>query len=357
MGTSEIITKRQSPLRSGFSLFWRFQLVGWALFVVVTFPLKFALTGSFVGALTLSLIRDGTSFLLTLGLRSIYRIYWSREGLRMAVLIIVACSIGGIAQYIAVAFLRPYITAVSEIRFTHPMIFDIFYERTGLLFAWSFLYCGIRYALAASRQELRLALIESESRQAQLQMLRAQINPHFLFNALNSIRSNVESANAELGSMVQSLSDFLRFSLDHSHDDFIPLGREFDAIRDYLAVEKIRFRDKLEFHCEIDEQARNVLVPGIILQPLVENAVKYGRETSEPPLRITVHVTRRDAATLQITISNSGEWLEPASREKESHLGLQNLRRRLGLIYPDNYSLEITPRDGWVTITILLPIS
>ena len=304
----------------------------------------------------LTLVRDGTSFLLTLGLRAIYRTSWSNKGLRITVLIIVACSIGGILQYLAVSLLRPYMTAVSEIRFTHPMIFDIFYERTGLLFAWSFLYCGIRYALKSTQQELRLALIESESRQAQLQMLRAQVNPHFLFNALNSIRSNIESANAELGKMVQSLSDFLRFSLDHSHDDFIPLGREFDAMRDYLAVEKVRFRDKLEFHCEIDERAREVLVPGIILQPLVENAVKYGRETSEPLLRVNVHVARRDGTTLEITVRNSGEWLEPASREKETHLGLQNLRRRLGLIYPDKYRLEITPRDGWVTITIYLPI-
>lgn len=301
-------------------------------------------------------MRDGTSFLLTLGLRATYRAFWSNRGVHIAVLTVVACTTGGILQYVIVTILRPYLTAVSEIRFSHPMIFDIFYERTGLLFAWSFLYCGIRYALASTKQELRLALIESESRQAQLQMLRAQVNPHFLFNALNSIRSNVESANAELGRMVQSLSDFLRFSLDHSHDNFIPLGREFDAMRNYLAVEKIRFRAKLDFRCEIDEQVREVLVPGIILQPLVENAVKYGFETSEPPLRIAICVTRRDAVTLQVIVSNSGEWLEPTSREKESHLGLQNLRRRLRLIYPDKYSLEIASRNGWVTLTVLLPI-
>lgn len=338
------------------SIFWKFQLLGWIAFVAVSFPLKYAIAGNTEGAILLILMRDGTSFLLTLALRSIYRSYWSNKGARMAVLTIVACTIGGIVQYIVVSVFRPYLTVVSEIQFTHPMIFDIFYERTGLLFAWSFLYCGIRYALTSTQQELRLALIESESRQAQLQMLRAQVNPHFLFNALNSIRSNVESANAELGRMVQSLSDFLRFSLDHSYDNFIPLGREFDAMRDYLAVEKIRFRDKLDFHCEIHEQACDILVPGIILQPLVENAVKYGLETSEPPLRITIHVARRDAVTLQITVSNSGAWLEPVAREKESHLGLQNLRRRLGLIYPDKYSLEITSRNGWVTLTILLPI-
>ena len=235
------------------------------------------------------------------------------------------------------------------------MEFNFFYERTGLLYAWSFLYLGIRHALASKEQELRLTLIESEKRQAQLQMLRSQINPHFLFNALNSIQANVENVNAELGRMVQSLSDFLRFSLDHSHDDFIPLGREFDAMKDYLAVEKNRFRDKLEFHCEMEEQARAALVPGILLQPLVENAIKYGRDTSEPPLQVSVQIMCPDVTVVAITVSNSGKWLEPVPREKESHLGLDNLRRRLALIYPGKHRLDTAHRDGWVTITICIP--
>lgn len=340
-----------------YPLFWRFQLLGWMTFIVATLPLKYMLTGSIVGTLILCLVRDGGSFLITLGLRCIYRSFWSNSGIRMASLIMLSCACGGLLQFASLFSIRSFITNESEFHLARSLSLSTFYERTGLLFAWSFLYCGIRYALASTQQELRLALFESEHRRAQLQMLRAQINPHFLFNALNSIQSNVEAVNAELGRMVQSLSDFLRFSLDHSYDDFIPLGREFAAMRDYLAVEKVRFRDKLEFHCEIDERSGDVLVPGIILQPLVENAVKYGRETSEPPLRIAIHVARRDAVTLQIIVSNSGEWLEPVPREKESHLGLQNLRRRLELIYSDKHRMEITHCDSWVTITIYLPIS
>ncbi|MBN8710145.1 MAG: histidine kinase [Verrucomicrobia bacterium] len=181
------------------------------------------------------------------------------------------------------------------------------------------------------------------------------MNPHFLFNALNTIRAGVEKANAQLGSMVQSLADFLRFSLDHSHDDFIPLGREFDAVRDYLQVEKARFRDKLEYECDIDEAARAVPVPGIVLQPLVENAIKYGQETSDLPLRVRVQVSRQ-ATALKIVVANTGRWLEPAPREKTSHLGLENLCNRLALLYPGQQRLDTTHDAGWVTITILLPI-
>lgn len=314
------------------------------------------LAGSVTGALILCAVRDGSSFLLTLAIRQIYRTFWSNEIGRMVALIAVTCAVAGLLQNGFFVLFRSLVSSEGEFRLAHSIVFDVFYERTGLLFGWSFLYFGIRHAIEGIQRDLRLALIESERRQAQLQMLRSQMNPHFLFNALNSIQINVEKVNADLGRMVQSLSDFLRFSLDHSHDDYIPLGREFDAMRSYLQVEEIRFRSKLEFHCEIDEQARAVPVPGIILQPLVENAVKYGRDTSKPPLRITVRIARRDAATLQISVSNSGEWLEPAPREKESHLGLQNLRRRLGLIYPEKYTLDIASHDGWVTITILIPV-
>ena len=314
------------------------------------------LAGSVTGALMLCAVRDGSSFLLTLGIRQIYRKFWSNEIGRMVALIVVTCAVAGLLQNGFVVLFRSFVSSEAEFHLTHSKAFDVFYERTGLLFGWSFLYFGIRHAIEGIQRDLRLALIESEKHQAQLQMLRSQMNPHFLFNALNSIQVNVEKVNADLGRMVQSLADLLRFSLDHSQDDFIPLGREFDAMRDYLVIEKIRFRDKLEFHCEIDEQVRAVPVPGIILQPLVENAVKYGRDTSEPPLRISVHVTRRDAATLQITVINSGQWQDPKPREKESHLGLENLHRRLGLIYPGKHRLDIDHRDGWVTITLCLPI-
>jgi len=336
-------------------LFWRFQLAGWGAFVAITFPLKLVLFGSVADAMLVSVVRDGSSFLLTLALHRIYRAYWSGRLGHMSALIIASCAVAGLLQAGFFLMFRPFASDAGELTFNHPSHFSVFYERTGLLCAWSFLYFGILHVLEGVRRELRLALIESEKRQAQLQMLRAQINPHFLFNALNSVHANVCGINAGLGCMIQSLADFLRFSLDHSRDDFIPIGREFDAMRDYLEVEQMRFRGGLEFHCEINEDAREALVPGIILQPLVENAIKYGRETSGSPLRIRVNVACLDPAMLQITVRNSGRWQEPAFREKESHIGLQNLRRRLGLLYPNKHRLDITHCDGWVTISIRIP--
>lgn len=340
---------------SKLSMFWRFQIAGWMTFVIVTFPLKLVLFGGADTALTISLVRDGSSFLLTLALRRIYRTYWTDEIGRMIGLIVGSCALAGILQAGFLLLLNPVVSSAAELSITKAKEFDVLYERTGLLFAWSFLYFGIRHAIEGIKRDLRLALIESEKRQAQLLMLRAQMNPHFLFNALNTIRNGVEKANAQLGSTVESLADFLRFSLDHVRDDFIPLGREFDAVQNYLKVEKARFRGNLEYECHIEDEARTCPAPGIVLQPLVENAIKYGQETSGFPLRLRVLVTR-EAAALKITVANTGDWLEPAPRGKTSHIGLENLRYRLALLYPGQQRLDITSASGWVTITVHLPI-
>jgi len=192
------------------------------------------------------------------------------------------------------------------------------------------------------------------------------MNPHFLFNALNTIRYGIEKPKpehkSELKSTVQSLADYLRFSLDHGNDDFVSLGEEYDAMLDYLRVEKSRFRTDLVCECHIDETLRSVQVPGIILQPLVENAIKYGRETSSLPLQVRVSVTSDDQGMMSLKVSNSGDWIPQEKNDppkqrlgKSSHLGLQNLRRRLELLYPGKHSLEIESDNGWVNVNVKLP--
>jgi len=339
------------------SEFWKFQLFGWAAFVAVTFPRKLEVANSLTGALLLCLLRDGSSFLITVGLRYLYRALWSTNEAKMAALILLACAVCSLLQNGFLHLFGSVVSSESEFRFTNSTAFDVFYERAGLLFGWSAAYFGIRYAIENQRQALRLALIEREKKNAQLHLLRAQMNPHFLFNALNHVHLEVDKVRADLGKMVQSLADYLRYSLDHSEDAFVPLEQEFTAMRDYLRVEKLRLGDFLDAECAITEDAGKVPVPGIILQPLVENALKYGMDTSEMPLCIRLKLARADVSTLRIVISNTGRWLEPEARQKNSHLGLKNLRQRLDLIYPQNHRLDIAEVDGLVTVTIDIPIS
>lgn len=337
------------------SPFWQFQIMGWTAFAVVTFPLKLELTGTFSAALFLFFARDGSSFALTFALRSLYRKYWTENGKRMTGIVILGCTVAAALQSGLFFLLREFIPLEGEIFRHRSIAFSVIYERTGLLYGWSFLYLGMRHALQSKQNQIELALAKMAQQGAELQMLRAQMNPHFLFNALNSIQTHVEAINPQLGRVVQALTTFLRFSLDHTQQDFIPLGHEFDAMVAYLAVEQGRFRGELDVQCQIDELARPILVPGIILQPLVENAIRYGRDTSELPVRVSVLVSCPDPSAVEIEVRNSGRWLEPTARDKESHLGLENLRHRLGLIYPGQHRMDITSQDGFVTVRLVLP--
>lgn len=332
---------------SRLSPFWRFQIIGWLVFVVASFPLKLDITGTVSAALFLSLARDGSSFLLTLSLRSIYRRYWCDNFGAMAALVMVACTFGGVAQSAFFSIMRDFIPESGEIFPTRWKEFSLFYERTGLLYAWSFLYFGIRHAIQSAQRRCELALLE-------IQMLRAQTNPHFLFNALNTILAEIGQSREYLKSLVRALAAYLRYSLETRNIDRVPLGQEYDAIVSYLAVEKARFREKLEIGCSIEPDCRNVLVPGVVIQPLVENAIKYGRKTSPRPLKVRVIVSNLDSKSVQIEVSNTGKWIEPDPANTLGGVGIENLNRRLKLICPGAQNLTVSNENGWVTARILI---
>lgn len=343
-----------------FPLFWRFQLAGWTGFAILTLPIKLSLDSTLSNVVGAFIVRDGFSFFVTLGMRSIYRrVYRSRKepGIIAASIAVVSVTAGAIQ--IPVFYLLGDIFPYEERTvFGRSVPLGVFYYRTGLFTCWSLLYFGVKKVREDMEKDLRLALVESERRNAQLQMLRAQMNPHFLFNALNAIQAEIGNPDVPVKRAVKELTQYLQFSLDHGDDELIPMALEYDAVMSYFEVEKLRFGDDLIFECHIDESARRALVPGIILQPLVENAIKYGQKTCDPPVRVRLNIQRIVPHELVITVANTGEWLEPdgVTHEKQSHIGLSNIQRRLNLLYPDKHHLTIDHRDEWVKIGIVIPI-
>jgi LytS/YehU family sensor histidine kinase len=228
--------------------------------------------------------------------------------------------------------------------------------RSMLFFAWSMLYFWIKALHEARERELRLSRAETRQREAELQMLRAQINPHFLFNSLNTVIAGLGREQVVLQSVVQGLADYLRYALAHRDANRVPLGEEFDAIVNYLTVEKARFGDDLQIETALDEELRATLVPGVLLQPLVENALKHGWHSAEPPLRLRLAVRRGGSRNLEIEVANTGEWIDPnaARRDGVGGTGLENIRRRLALLYPGRHAFEVAGQDGWVVARISL---
>ena len=188
-------------------------------------------------------------------------------------------------------------------------------------------------------------------------MLRYQLNPHFLFNTLNAISTLIlDGANQTANQAVSRLSDFLRYTLDSDPMNRVTLGSELDALDLYLEIEKVRFGERLIIEKDIDEHATNALVPSLILQPLIENAIKYAISPSEQggTLRISARVQH---GTLALQLSDTGPGLGNGDNgQKSSGVGLRNTRERLQQLYGDEQAFTLAPNEpSGLTVTINIP--
>jgi LytS/YehU family sensor histidine kinase len=191
---------------------------------------------------------------------------------------------------------------------------------------------------------------------ARLELLRYQLNPHFLLNAFTTLRGLVFSAPEAAGEMVARLAEFCRFALTRTDQTGGTVADEVLLIETYLATEKSRWRDNLTCSVETAASVAAVRLPPFLLQPLVENAVKYGGRTSPDHLEIRVRIAADGTGGLRIEVANTGEWVgeESAHRRESTGLGLENLRQRLRRYYPDAHTLDTQSAGGWVRIVLHL---
>jgi len=225
------------------------------------------------------------------------------------------------------------------------------------LLCWSGLYFGIKYYQQLQEQTEQTLKATAAAHQAQLKMLRYQLNPHFLFNTLNAISTLIlDGANETANSAVSRLSDFLRYALDNDPMSRVTLGSELGAIDLYLEIEKVRFGDRLVIEKVVEEKALGALVPSLILQPMIENAIKYAISPSEDggTIRISAKVQHN---TLVLQLSDTGPGLGNGNNgQKSSGVGLKNTRERLQQLYGENQAFTLAPNEpSGLTITINIP--
>ncbi|MBS0363071.1 MAG: histidine kinase [Proteobacteria bacterium] len=232
----------------------------------------------------------------------------------------------------------------------------------GSVMIWSFIaWCAIVLALSydseARQQSLRLVEAQALAAESQNQMLRNQINPHFLFNTLNALSSLILQKDVERAErMVLSLSNFLRASLEKAPSDKIALADELTVQRQYLAIEQERFGDRLVFRETAPMSLGDALVPGLILQPLIENAVKYGVARTTRPVTIEIKAQALDGA-LMLTVRDDAVPDIAQTPAAALGVGLENVRRRLQVLYGEAGVLACGPREGGgFAATIELPL-
>jgi LytS/YehU family sensor histidine kinase len=209
-------------------------------------------------------------------------------------------------------------------------------------------------AVGASQLALRRALqFEIASREAELRALRAQIHPHFLFNSLNSINALIAAKPEDARRLCVRLGDFLRRSLTLGAREAIPLAEELDLAEQLLAIEKVRFGERLSHQVVADDEARACLVPPLVLQPLVENAVTHGIAQRLEGGLVRIEAERR-GAELRITISNPRD-IDAAPR-RGAGIGLENVKRRLAALHGEEAELSVVPSDEAYRVELRLPV-
>ncbi|MCP4724211.1 MAG: hypothetical protein GY863_04210 [bacterium] len=237
---------------------------------------------------------------------------------------------------------------VSLSRYLHDIFWNFIY-----LLLWSGFFFGIKFWLDLSEQKAENEYADVLLKDAQLRMLRHQLNPHFLFNSLNSIRALISENTARAENMITELTEFLRYSLKEKNYDNVPLSEELKSIDHYLSIEKERYEDKLTISRQIDREAKDFPILNFLLHPVIENAVKFGMMTSRMPLEIKINAVV-DTDTLKISVSNTGKWVE--SEIAADHMnsgtgtGLNNIRMRLENAYPDRHVFKINEGDQKVNV-------
>ena len=347
--------------------FWRLQAAGWGGALLLRAMSSLA-NGQPLSFLVLVLIATVTGFSISLLLSVIYRQLIARRALITwgvtALVLPIAVTFYAFIDAWVIGLYRPE----SGASFAQLLI-GVFYLDLTLLGAWSALYYAINFYLQIEEQNDQLIRLENQATQAQLAMLRYQLNPHFLFNTLNSISTLVllkqtEPANA----MLTRLSAFLRYTLVNEPTGRVTVAQEVDTLQLYLGIERMRFEERLRTQFYIDDAAKPALLPSLLLQPLVENAIKYAVSPQESGAEITI-TAQLVGPMLRITVSDTGPGLQNYAADNRlsgvtfdggepvsTGVGLANIRDRLAQAYGDSHRFEILdPPDGGFTVLIEIP--
>lgn len=344
---------KQIDFKDKLPSFWTIQLIGWIVYfavIYITF-LTIAQPNNYLNLFFLKGFRALTGFFLTsIFLRPVYRRFGNQFSIFKLILLVLICAVVLGSAWTAIEAAYSFTTAVFNTANYLARSPRIALDYAMTLTAWSALYLGIKNWLAWQKERENALQSTALANTAQLEMLRYQLNPHFLFNALNSIRASVDEDSNRAKQMITQLSEFLRYSLLSESEKKISLREELEAVKNYLAIEKIRFEDKLQINYEIEDAAKNFTIPCFILNPLIENAVKHGLQTSPKPLKINIsaHVLNDK---LLLEVSNSGK-LNNRSNGGGTKIGLKNVRKRLENLFGDGGKFELLEAENCVKARI-----
>lgn len=335
------------------SNFWVVQTTGWLFYFL------FAVTGSIetFDSLSKAVFINGTftlfGYFSTAGLRIIFNSRWLSEK-PVYHYVVTGAALSLLFTWISVIISNIILLRFEGLQVVDAAFADLFDGTFKFLFVflgWTGLYLGWKFYSELQHEKEKVLKAEAVNREMQLSVLRSQLNPHFLFNTMNSISAliHVDPAKAEL--LIDRFSDLLRKSLSNEKIQWISLDEEIDLLETYLMIEKIRYEDKLDYQILNEEDIGHNKVPTFLLYPLVENAVKYGMQTSDKPLKISLSI-KKNRDWIHIDCKNTGRWLDSGPVNNGLGMGLENVRDRLTLAFDRDHFMNIDKNSGDVTIQL-----
>jgi len=336
-------------------LFWGLHTLGWSAYLITQYmgALLYAKPASYIKVV---LVAAASGFLLSAPLRYAYRWLWSRRPLVIVPAVLLAAWLTALAWRVVINASYGYFVGDWMAGEPWYAYFAGALSSTYLLLCWSGLYFGIRYYETLQKQREEALEASALAQEALVKMLRYQLNPHFLFNTLNAISTLILDGQGKVANQaIGRLSEFLRHTLDQDPMKKVTLRHELEALNLYLGIEQLRFGDRLRLEFDVDEAALPALVPSLILQPLVENSLKYAVAPREEGGRLRI-IAQCEDDRLKLVVADDGPGLPVGVELGEGRgVGFRNTRERLAALYGEHQKLAVRFARPGLRLEITLP--
>lgn len=355
MGAILIFGTQVNNLLKKSNIYWYCQFIGWSFYIIIN-TLYFGLVAN-------PGFREYLVYVFMLptgiGITHIYRQFLIRNDVlnlkipAQLFYMVVFSFLKALGFYIVMEIVS-VVLGISLNPITPVTVAESVINFAVIFFLWNVIYFGFQYFQNYKRSEINSLRYLALSRESELNNLKAQLNPHFIFNCMNSIRALVDEDPQKAKEAVTQLSNILRNTLMMDKSREIALREELKLVNDFLNLEKIRYEERLSYEFRISEEAGGCLIPPFIMQSQVENAIKHGISVSSQPGFIIIEAHTSNGFLI-ISVSNTGKL--NTSKPPETGVGFKNSQQRLELLYGKRASISISEQNNMVAVTIQIPLN